>query len=157
MKWAEVPIRRDDSYVPLMPTLSESRDGLSSDAFSSHQRFFSDINHMTEVIDNHEGFTKMNLSLGDESSGGFFSIKAFEDRITAISTQALSGGLEINLSKSFREEVLLQKSNTESGQLIRIVAPEKFGGMMESFKLPNGTTLDEAFWDGDKLKITFNY
>ena len=65
-------------------------------------------------------------------------------------------GLEIPLSKSVRGGVS-SRATTESGQLVRLVAPEKFGGRIESFMLPNGTTLNEAYWDGDRLKITFNY
>ena len=109
------------------------------------------------MIDNHERSTKKVLIPGNDSLGGYDSIKLFEERITAIGADSLGDGLEIPLSKTVREEVLLQRATTESGQLVRLVAPEKFGGRIESFMLPNGTTLNEAYWDGDRLKITFNY
>tara|TARA_B100000965_G_scaffold63697_1_gene49526 strand:- start:57428 stop:57901 length:474 start_codon:yes stop_codon:yes gene_type:complete len=157
MEWVKVSIGAEDGNVPQIPKLSGSGDGLDSDASSSHQRFFSDISHMTEVIDNHERSTKKVLIPGNDSLGGFGSIKSFEERVTAIGSESLGEGLEIPLSKSVREEVLLLEATTESGQLIRLVAPEKFGGRVESFKLPTGTSLNEAFWDGDRLKITFNY
>ena len=157
MEWVRVSIGEEESNVPPMPALSGSYDGLDSDASSSHQRFFSNIPHMTEVIDNHERSTRKVLLPGNDSLGGYGSIKSFEERVTAIGAESLGDGLEIPLSKSVREEVLLQEATTESGHLIRLVAPEKFGGIIESFKLPTGTTLDEAFWDGDRLKITFNY
>ena len=157
MEWVRVSIGEEESNVPPMPALSGSYDSLDSDASSSHQRFFSNIPHMTEVIGNHERSTKKVLFPGNDSMGGYGSIKSFEERVTAIGAESLGDGLEIPLSKSVREEVLLQEATTESGHLIRLVAPEKFGGIIESFKLPTGTTLDEAFWDGDRLKITFNY
>ena len=157
MQWARVSIGEGESSVPPMHVLSGSDNGFDSDASASHQRFFSSIPHMTEVIDNHERSTKNLLIPGNESLGGYVSIKSFEERITKIGPESLGEGLEIPLSKSVREEVLLQEAHTESGDIIRLVAPEKFGGRIESFKLPSGTTLNEAFWDGDRLKITFNY
>ena len=157
MEWVKVSIGEKDSDVPKMPALSGSYDGLDSDASSSHQKFFTNIPHMTEVIENHERSTGKVLLPGNDSMGGYESIKSFEERVTVIGAESLGDGLQIPLSKSVREEVLLQEATTESGQLIRLVAPEKFGGRIESFKLPTGTTLNEAFWDGDKLKITFNY
>ena len=157
MEWVRVSIGEEKSTDPLMPSLTGSHNGLDSDASTSHRRFFSDIPHMTEVIDNHERSTKKVLVPGNDSLGGYDSIKLFEKRVTAIGADSLGDGLEIPLSKTVREEVLLQEATTKSGQLIRLVAPEKFGGRIESFMLPNGTTLNEAFWDGDRLKITFNY
>ena len=157
MDWVKVSIEERESNVSTVPALLGSDDGLDSDASSSHQRFFSEIPQMTEVIDNHERFTRRVLVPGNGSLGGYSSIESFEERITAIGTDSLGDGLEIPLSKSVRGEVLLQQAITESGHLIRLVAPEKFGGRIESFKLPTGTTLNEAFWDGDELKITFNY
>ena len=157
MEWVKVSIGEGESNIPPMPALSGTYDGLDSDASSSHQKFFSNIPHIREVIENHERSTKKVLLPGDDSLGGYGSIKSFEERVTAIGPESLGNGLEIPLSKSVREEVLLQEATTESGQLIRLIAPEKFGGRIESFKLPNGTTLNEAFWDGDRLKITFNY
>ena len=157
MQWARVSIEERESNVPPVPVLSGSDNGLDSDASASHQRFFSNISHMIEVIDNHEGSTRKVLIHGNDSLGGYSSIKSFEERVTTIGAVSLGDGLEIPLPKSVRDEVLLQESATESGHIIRLVAPEKFGGRIESFKLPSGTTLNEAFWDGDRLKITFNY
>ena len=157
MQWTRVSIDEGENNVPPMHVLSESDNGFDSDASASHQRFFSSIPHMTEVIDNHERSTRKVLIPGNDSLGGFDSIKSFEERITTIGAESLGEGLEIPLSKSVREEVLLQEAPTESGHIIRLVAPEKFGGRIESFKLPSGTTLNEAFWDGESLKITFNY
>ena len=157
MEWVKVSIEEGGSNVSTVPALSGSDDGLDSDASASHQRFFSEIPQMTEVIDNHQRFTRKVLVPGDGSLGNYSSIESFEERITAIGTDSLGDGLEIPLSKSVREEVLLQEAITESGHLIRLVAPEKFGGRIESFKLPTGTTISEAFWDGDRLKIAFNY
>ena len=157
MEWVRVSIGEEKITNPRMPALTGSHNGLDSDASASHRKFFSDIPHMTEVIDNHERSTKKVLIPGNDSLGGYNSNKLFEERVTAIGADSLGDGLEIPLSRTVREEVLLQEATTESGQLIRLVAPEKFGGRIESFMLPNGTTLNEAFWDGDRLKITFNY
>lgn len=157
MEWVRVLIGEEESTDPPMPALTGLHNGLDSDASASHQRFFSDIPHMTEVIENHKRSTKKVLVPGNDSLGGYGSIKLFEETVTAIGTDSLRDGLEILLSKTLREEVLLQEATTESGQLVRLVAPEKFGGRIESFVLPNGTTLNEAYWDGDRLKITFNY
>ena len=57
MEWTRVSIGEKKGDVPLIPTLSES-SGLDTDALSSHQRFMSSIDHMAEVIDNHEKSTK---------------------------------------------------------------------------------------------------
>ena len=156
MEWVKVSIMPEESNAHPKHALLDTHNSLDSDASASHRKFFSDIPHMTEVIDNHERSTKKVLIPGNDSLGGYDSIKLFEERVTAIGADSLGDGLEIPLSRTVREEVLLQEATTESGQLIRLVAPEKFGGRIESFMLPNGTTLNEAFWDGDRLKITFN-
>ena len=156
MEWTRVSIGEKKGDVPQIPTLPES-SGLDTDALSSHQRFMSSIGHMTEVIDNHEKSTKRVLLPGVEALGGFDSIRSFQDGVSAIGAESIGNGLEILLSKSIMGEVLLQKMAVESGQAIRLVVPEKFGGNVESFMLPIGATVDEAFWDGNRLKITFNY
>ena len=110
MEWVRVLIGEEKSNVPPMPSLSGSYDGLDSDASTSHRKFFSDIPHMTEVIDNHERSTRKVLIPGNDSLGGYGSIKSFEERITEIGAESLGDGLEIPLSKSVREEVLLQEA-----------------------------------------------
>ena len=157
MEWVKVSIRPEESNAHPKHALLDTDVGLDSDSSSSHQRFFSDIPHMAEVIDNHENSTKRSLLPGIDSIGGYGSIKSFGERVAVIGAESIGDGLEIPLSKSRMEGAILEKGSTESGQFIRFVSPEKFGGRIESFKLPNGITLNEAFWDGDKLRITFNY
>ena len=157
MEWTNVSIRDEERNFSQITIMSELDGGLDTDAPSSHQRFVSSINHMTEVITNHEISTKRELVPRMESLGGYDSIRSFQEGFSDTGVEFLGNGLEIPLSKSVRDEVALQKRMLESGQAIRLIAPEKFGGKIESFILPIGATLNEAFWDDDRLKITFNY
>ena len=156
MEWTGVSIRMEEGNLPQTPALSESV-GLDTDALSSHQRFISSIDHMAEVIDNHEKSTKRELLTGMDSLGGFDSIRSFQDGVSSIGAESIGNALEISLSKFVMGDVLLHKMTTESGQAIRLVVPEKFGGRVESFMLPDGAVVGDAFWNGDILKITFNY
>lgn len=157
MEWSRVSILQPDSKGPGILDLSAITGGLDTDASLSHREFMSDISHFTEDMERHSGSTKPELRPTMDSRGGFDSIISFEEGVSLLGAEALGSGLEIPLSNSIKDEVTLEKADLGTGQAIRLVAPEGFGGRMSSFMLPHGAKIGEVYWNRDKLKIDLEF
>ena len=68
------------------------------------------------------------------------------------------GGREITipLPTALPEELLVESVNQEGGALVRLIVPERFGGIIKHFSLGEGDSIVGAKWSNGKLVLELN-
>ena len=66
-------------------------------------------------------------------------------------------GLEIPINSNVIEDIVLETTTISGRQIVRLIAPERFGGILETFSLPFGSEFDGAIWNGNTLRIDYKF
>lgn len=156
MEWSRVAINRNDDMDENDKDIPIATAGLDSNAHISHQRFMSDIPHLDEVMKMHEKSLEGGTSVGINSDINP-STRSFEEAVSILGVISIENGLEIPLPSSSKEGVILEKISIGNGEVIRLIAPEEFGGILETFTLPLGSKIGGARWNGDSLRINYEF
>tara|TARA_B100001250_G_scaffold130586_1_gene111311 strand:- start:192 stop:536 length:345 start_codon:yes stop_codon:yes gene_type:complete len=62
--------------------------------------------------------------------------------------------MEIPMPSANRRNVVLEVMEAESGTIARIIAPSGFGGVLRTFRLPTGSFISGATWNGHNLGLS---
>ena len=156
MEWSRVEINRTDVTERGLKESLIITGGLDTNAYSSHQKFMNDAPHLEEVMKIHRNsFRKGVISRYDADMDSHF--KAFEEAVSALGAVSMESGLEIPIINTTFVNIVLEKAIVGNEQVFRLIAPEDFGGILETFSLPEGARFDGAIWSGNSLKIQYKF
>jgi hypothetical protein len=62
--------------------------------------------------------------------------------------------MEIPMPSADRRDVVLEVMEGELGNLARIISPSSFGGVLRTFRLPSGSIISGATWNGHTLGLS---
>ena len=57
---------------------------------------------------------------------------------------------------SVPENLVVESINQEEGALVRLIAPERFGGIIRHFSLSEGDSIAGARWSSGRLVLELN-
>ena len=63
--------------------------------------------------------------------------------------------ISIPLPSTLPEELVVERLANERGDVVRLIAPERFGGILRKFALPEGSALARAVWSEGELSLEF--
>lgn len=154
MEWSRVGISWEDDTESDFKSSLASQAGLDTDAYASHHKFINDIPHLEDVMKMHGKSIESGILPGGGSNFNS-AIKSFDDAISNLGAIPLESGLEIPINSNFIENIVLETTSTAGRQVVRLIAPDRFGGILETFSLPSGYELDSAIWNGNTLRIEY--
>jgi len=130
--------------------------GLDMDAETMHQRFLADLPHLESAKNNHnEVLTKISDRINEAKTHsralGSQSV-AFEelDRDTA------KEGFDIILDKGSLTQLSVTTAIEDGRRLIRVIAPERFGGMIRTLSVPSTMDVRSAIITDGILHLSFD-
>jgi len=130
--------------------------GLDMDAETMHQRFLADLPHLESAKNNHsEVLTQISDGIYESKthsrSLGSQSV-AFEelDRDTA------KEGFDIVLDKRSLGQLSVTTAIEDGRRLIRVIAPERFGGMIRTLSVPTTMNVESAIISDGVLHLSFD-
>ncbi len=152
--WERVVIHGlESSEKPVEMTPSNA--GLDETAESMHQRFLTDLPHLNDAMLEHQGVlteTSSVVSKSLESARLFGSSSAVIEEIDENTAQQ---GFDLDLRQVDYGGLSVSTMLGEGVNFIRIVAPERFGGLIRTYKLPQGMCVDSAILDDGILQLKF--
>ena len=148
MEWTRVDVESEDSITNVIGGLSDLKIGLDTDAESMHKEFLGNLPHLEEVQNMHgEVVTGIEAKILSES------VSTLGEFVSEFGGEWSETEIKIPFSANSKSDFVLDTKSDDISQIVRIIAPEKFGGMLRSFRLPKGRCVSEAIWRGGVISI----
>ena len=142
-------------------TLGEELDdtldrGLDIDAETMHQQFLADLPHLESAKNNHKEVLTQISSRIDESKTNSRSLDSDSVAFDELDREAAKAGFEISLDMDSLTELSVTTSVDDGRRLVRVIAPERFGGMIHTLSVPASMDVDSAILTDGILHLNFD-
>ncbi len=146
MEWKRVHLESDENSLETIHGFDDLKIGLDTDAESMHQNFLKAVPQLEEIKNRHNQMLS-NL----ESRELRKTVSTLGDFLSEFGGEWSDPLIRMPISIADREGVVLEIGREESTELVRIISPERFGGMMRTFRVPDGKSLVSAIWEDECL------
>ncbi len=142
-------------------TLGEELDdnldrGLDINAETMHQRFLADLPHLESAKSNHnEVLTQISDKI-DESKTHSRSLDSQSVAFEELDREAAKAGFDIDLDTDSLTELSVTTSIDDGRRLVRVIAPERFGGMIRTLSVPASMDVESAIISDGILHLNFD-
>ncbi len=148
MEWTRVNVQSDDDSIEDSSDFEDLKIGLDTNAESMHESFLKSMPHLSEVQERHI------LVVSEIESRALSStVSSLGDFLSEFGGEWSESEIRVPLKAEIREGVVVDSKDEDGGQLVRIISPERFGGLLRSFRLPEGRRIVGASWEGEILSI----
>ncbi len=142
-------------------TLGEELDdnldrGLDIDAETMHQRFLADLPHLESAKSNHNEVLTQISGRIDESKEHSRSLDSQSVAFEELDRKAAKAGFDIDLDTDSLTELSVTTSIDDGRRLVRVIAPERFGGMIRTLSVPASMDLESAIISDGVLHLNFD-
>ena len=142
-------------------TLGEELDdnldrGLDIDAETMHQRFLADLPHLESAKNNHNEVLTQISGRIDESKTHSRSFDSHSVTFDELDREAAKAGFDISLDMDSLTELSVTTSIDDGRRLVRVIAPERFGGMIRTLSVPASMDVESAIISDGVLHLNFD-
>ena len=142
-------------------TLGEELDdnldrGLDIDAETMHQQFLADLPHLESAKNNHNEVLTQISGRIDESKTNSRSLDSDSVAFDELDREAAKVGFDISLDMDSLTELSVTTSIDDGRRLVRVIAPERFGGMIRILSVPASMDVDSAILADGILHLNFD-
>ena len=148
MEWTSIDVESDKNIREEVGGLANLKVGLDTDAESMHREFMRGLPHLSDVQEMHSSVVSEieSRALNDE-------ISSLGEFVSEIGGEWSGNDIRIPLPSVQRDGFFIGTKEDGDAQLVRIMSSESFGGMIRSFRLPEGMRVEGAKWEGDIVSI----
>jgi hypothetical protein len=152
MPWSriEIEVKGDEEESVGLDSL---KIGLDLDAQQMHELFLGGLPHISEVQDLHEEILDGVSSTVADSRALARAAVPIGDFLAEIGGEWSGSEVRIPLPSSFPRGVVVETLLEEGEQIVRLISPERFGGMLRTFRLPTGGAITGANWEDGVLTM----
>ena len=147
MEWTRVDVQ-SDTGIEATGGLADLKLGLDTDAESMHMGFLNELPHLSEVMEIHNS-----LVSDIESRVMSDSISTLGEFVSEFGGEWTESEIRLPLKTTNKRGFAIDTSIENESQLVRVVSPERFGGLIKTFRLPEGRSVSKAIWEGDFISI----
>lgn len=142
-------------------TLGEELDdnldrGLDIDAETMHQRFLADLPHLESAKNNHNEVLTQISGRIDESKTNSRSLDSDSVAFDELDREAAKAGFDIHFDMDTLAELSVTTSIEGGRRLVRVIAPERFGGMIRTLSVPASMDVESAIISDGVLHLNFD-
>jgi len=148
MEWTRVDVQSDEAIIDGVGGLSDLKVGLDTDAESMHQEFLKALPHLSEVQEMH-GEVVSEI----ESRALSDSVSTLGEFVSEFGGEWSESEIRLPLPSAIRNGITIDTKREEESEIVRIVSPERFGGLLRSFRLPEGRSVSGANLEGEVISI----
>jgi len=148
MEWTRVSVQPNEEPFTSNMGLGSKKIGLDDRADDLHQAFIGSFSHLSEAREKHEELVSEIHPRGHDPS-----ISTLGELLSELGGEWAGSEIRIPLHESSREEFVIETKEEEAVVLVRLISPERFGGMIKTFALPTGSSLSGVRWEGEFLTM----
>jgi len=130
--------------------------GLDIDAETMHQRFLADLPHLESAKNNHNEVLTQISGRIDESKINSRSLDSDSIAFDELDREAAKAGFDIHLDMDSLTELSVTTSIDDGRRLVRVIAPERFGGMIRTLSIPASMDVESAIISDGVLHLNFD-
>jgi|TARA_B100000965_G_scaffold142223_1_gene118433 hypothetical protein len=150
MEWTRVDVQ-SDSEMESIGSLADLKVGLDTDAESMHRGFLNELPHLSEVMEMHGS-----LVSDIESRALSDSVSTLGEFVSEFGGEWSESEIRLPLSNANKRDFAIETTNENDSQIVRMISPERFGGLIRTFRLPRGMVVSGAIWEGEFITIKFD-
>lgn len=130
--------------------------GLDMDAETMHQRFLADLPHLESAKNNHnEVLTKISDRIYEAKTHSR-SLDSQSVAFEELDRETAKEGFDIILDKGSLSQLSVTTAIDDGRRLIRVIAPERFGGMIRTLSVPSTMDVESAIISDGVLHLSFD-
>ncbi|HJM24282.1 MAG TPA: hypothetical protein QF821_01380 [Candidatus Thalassarchaeaceae archaeon] len=148
MEWTRVDVQSDEAIIDGVGGLSDLKVGLDTDAESMHQEFLKALPHLSEIQEMHEAVVSE-----IESRALSDSVSTLGEFVSEFGGEWSESEIRLPLPSAITNRITIDTKREEESEIVRIISPERFGGLLRSFRLPEGRSVSGAIWEGEVISI----
>ena len=153
MQWSRVQVEMLGPSAHATDPLGIMASGLDVGAEQMHEEFLADLPHLDEVRSEHTRVIsdvsepiEMAKSLARE-------IQPLDEMLAELGGSLSADRISIPLPSAIPDGLVVERLASEQGEVVRRIAPERFGGIMRQFVLPEERALTRAVWSEGELRL----
>ena len=146
MEWKRVHVEADEISAEAIYGFDDLKIGLDTDAESMHQNFLKAVPQLEEIRNKHDQMLSNIQSREPKKTSPLM-----EDFLSDFGGEWSDPLMRIPLSIADREGMILEIGREKTTELVRIISPERFGGILRIFRVPDGKRFVGAAWEDDCL------
>ena len=147
MEWTRVDVQ-SDAEIESIGSLADLKVGLDTDAESMHMGFLNELPHLSEVMEVH------NSVVSDiESRVMSDSVSTLGEFVSEFGGEWSESEIRLPLKTADKSKFAIDTTIENDSQIVRVVSPEMFGGLIKTFRLPEGRSVSKAIWEGEFISI----
>ncbi len=153
MEWMRLELSIEDDLNKQKSIPDISKVGLDVTAEIMHNTFLNNIPHLDEIKISH---MTMMSEISDAIEGD--KILSRENRSLDLFLSDVGGILDgskikVPLATDFPTEIIVETCRNENTNLVRILSPEIFGGMIETFEIDKNQRISSGKWVNNLLEL----
>ena len=121
-----------------------------------HQRFLADLPHLESAKSNHNDILKHISGRIDESKTHSRSFESPGVAFDELDKESAQAGFDINLDIESLTGLSVTTLIDEERRLVRVIAPERFGGMVRTLSVPATMDVESAILSDGVLHLSFD-
>ena len=147
MEWTRVDVQ-SEAEIEAIGDLADLKVGLDTDAESMHRVFLNELPHLSDVMETHNSVVSE-----VESRVIGRSISTLGEFVSEFGGEWSGSEIRLPLQTTNKNEIAIDTTIENDSQIVRMISPERFGGLVRKFRLPEGRSVSEAIWEGEFIKI----
>ena len=141
----------------LAEVLDENLDrGLDIDAETMHERFLADLPHLESAKSNHNEILTDISSKIEHSKKQTRTFDSDSVAFDELDRESAKAGFDINLDIESLTSLTVTTSIDDERRLVRVIAPERFGGMIRTLSVPATMDVESAIISDGVLHLSFD-
>ena len=141
----------------LAEVLDENLDrGLDIDAETMHERFLADLPHLESAKSNHNEILTDISSKIEHSKKQTRTFDSDSVAFDELDRKSAKAGFDINLDIESLTSLSVTTSIDNERRLVRVIAPERFGGMIRTLSVPATMDVESAKISDGVLHLSFD-
>jgi hypothetical protein len=147
MEWTRVDVQ-SDAEIESIGSLADLKVGLDTDAESMHMEFLNELPHLSEVMEVHNSIVSDIESRVMEDS-----VSTLGEFVSEFGGEWSESEIRLPLKTANKSKFAIDTTNENDSQIVRVISPERFGGLIRKFRLPEGRSVSKAIWEGEFISI----
>ena len=118
-----------------------------------HAEFLADLPHLDEVRGEHARVVSDVSEPIETAKSLAREIQPLDEMLAELGGSMNADSISIPLPSALPNGLVVERIEGERGDLIRLIAPERFGGILRRFELPEDRRLARAVWSDGELSL----
>ena len=147
MEWTRVDVQ-SDAEIESIGGMADLKVGLDTDAETMHRGFLNELPHLSEVMEMHDSVVS-----DIESRVISDSVSTLGEFVSEFGGEWSESEIRLPLKTADKSKFAIDTTIENDSQIVRVISPERFGGLIRKFRLPEGRSVSKAIWEGEFISI----